>query len=87
MNQSIIFSDDLLVENEKQQVIFSAQQMGSLIKCSVSFLWLTEESGETVSTSQQAEEAFLQLRFDIEDKAEALIEDEELNASGGIDIR
>lgn len=86
MNQSILFSDDLTVDQDKQCVRFSAQQMGSLINCSVSFSWLEEESGESICYHDKANEIFNQLRFDIEEKAEALIEDEEFNASGGIDI-
>ncbi|ACH64876.1 conserved hypothetical protein [Aliivibrio fischeri MJ11] len=86
MNQSILFSDDLTVELEKQRVRFSAQQMGSLINCSVSFSWLEEESGESICHHDKANEVFNQLRFDIEEKAEALIEDEEFNASGDIEI-
>jgi len=86
MNQSILFSDDLTVELDNQCVRFSAQQMGSLINCSVSFSWLEEESGESVCSQEKASEIFNQLRFDIEDTAEALIEDEEFNASGEIEI-
>ncbi len=86
MNQSIIFSDELKIEPEELRVYFSAQQMGHLISCSVSFSWLEEQSGEFILDQDKACEVFNQLRFDIEDEAEALIEDEEFNASGEIEI-
>lgn len=86
MNQSILFSDDAQWNEETQTVLFSAQQMGNLIRCRVAASWLESESGEEITNDTDALRIFDEYRFDVEEQAEALIEDEEFNASGEIII-
>ncbi|PQJ83136.1 DUF1488 family protein [Aliivibrio sifiae] len=86
MNQSILFSDDAQWNEETQTVLFSAQQMGNLIQCGVTTSWLESESGEQIINDSDALRIFEEYRFDVEEQAEALIEDEEFNASGEIII-
>ncbi|OCH12125.1 hypothetical protein A6E05_11180 [Aliivibrio sp. 1S165] len=86
MNQSILFSDDVQWNEETQTILFSAQQMGNLIQCHVAISWLESESGEVIINDADALRVFEEYRFDVEEQAEALIEDEEFNASGEIII-
>lgn len=87
MNQSILFSDGQQWNSEKQCIILYAQQMGNLIPCLVFVSWLALESGETITNELDALRIFEEYRFDIEEHAEALIEDEEFNASGEVEIK
>lgn len=84
MNQAILFSDDQVWNEEQQQVEFSAQCMGALILCVVPSAVLEKLSGKKVIDAESALEQFIQYRFDIEELAESLIEDEEFNAAGQV---
>ncbi len=86
MNQSILFPDIQSWDQDKQAVLFSAQQAGALIQCLVTKAELEKLSGQTVDNEQQALEVFSQYRFDLEELAEELIEDEEFNPQGWIVI-
>lgn len=86
MNQSILFPDIQSWDEDKQAVLFSAQQAGALIPCLVSKTELEKLSGQTVENEQQALEVFSQYRFDLEELAEELIEDEEFNSQGWIEV-
>ncbi|WP_300173493.1 DUF1488 domain-containing protein [uncultured Aliivibrio sp.] len=86
MNQSILFGDDAQWNEETQAILFSAQQMGNLIQCRVTISWLESESGDVIINNADALRIFEEYRFDVEEQAEALIEDEEFNASGEIII-
>ena len=86
MNQSILFPDIQSWDEDKQAVLFSAQQAGALIQCLVSITGLEKLSGQTVENEQQALEVFSQYRFDLEELAEELIEDEEFNSQGWIEV-
>ncbi|PMH45374.1 transcriptional regulator [Vibrio sp. 10N.286.49.B3] len=86
MNQSILFPDAQEWDAETQQVIFPAQQAGALIQCAVSIQYLARVVGLEVETRQQALSAFEVLRFDLEELAEELIEDEAFAPDGKIII-
>ncbi len=86
MNQSILFSDTQTVDETLKQVIFPAQQAGMLIECVISFDKLSELSGQDIGEDKQALQLFSEYRFDIEELAEALIEDENYNALNQIEI-
>ncbi|NVD05895.1 DUF1488 domain-containing protein [Vibrio sp. JPW-9-11-11] len=86
MNQSILFPDIQAWQAESQVISFPAQQSGALIECIVSKRALEKLSGQTVSDEQQALAVFAQYRFDLEELAEGLIEDEEYNSLGQIEV-
>lgn len=86
MNQSILFPDIQSWDEEKQAIVFPAQQSGALIQCLVNTAELEKLSGQQVEGEQQALTVFSQYRFDLEELAEELIEDEEFNSKGEIEI-
>lgn len=86
MNQSILFPDIQSWDEEKQTIVFPAQQSGALIQCLVNTAELEKLSGQQVEGEQQALTVFSQYRFDLEELAEELIEDEEFNSKGEIEI-
>lgn len=86
MNQSILFSDAQEWHSEQQCICFPAQQCGALINCIVSAEYLSQLSGEVVNTESQAIAIFEQYRFDLEERAEELIEDEKFDATGNITL-
>ena len=87
MNQSILFPDIQDWDEESQSIIFPAQQAGALIECVVSIEELSRLSGKGVEESGQALAIFAELRFDIEELAEELIEEEEYDSSNRIQIK
>lgn len=87
MNQSILFPDIQSWDESSQSVNFPAQQSGALIECYVTKQKLTKMSGLSVECEQQAIEAFIAFRFDLEEMAEELIEDEAFNEEGYIIIQ
>jgi hypothetical protein len=86
MNQSILFPDIQSWKESSQSVNFPAQQFGALIECYVTKQKLAEISGAVVECEQQAIAAFIACRFDLEEIAEALIEDEAFDEEGRIVI-
>lgn len=86
MNQAILFPDIQQWDEEHQAVLFPAQQSGALIQCLVDKHELEKLSGQVIGDAQQALEVFSQYRFDLEELAEQLIEDEEFNAQGNIEV-
>lgn len=86
MNQAILFPDMQYWHQASQSVVFPAQHVGALIECVVSISVLSKISGEAIENSQQALQVFAQWRFDLEELAETLIEDEEFNVQGQIEI-
>lgn len=86
MNQSILFPDVQTWDKEKQVVIFPAQSRGALIECVVSKHYLERLSGQALEDESAVLSAFTQLRFDVEEEAETLIEDEMFSSSGQIEI-
>ena len=86
MNQDILFADLQTWDSERQAVNFPAQQGGSLIHCWVSLAWLEKKCGQALVDEAAVLSAFAQCRFDLEDIAETMIEDEEFNQAGDIEI-
>lgn len=86
MNQSILFPDIQSWDESSQSIHFPAQQSGALIECYVTKQQLSKMSGLDIEDEQKAVEAFLALRFDLEEMAEELIEDEAFNEEGQIVI-
>lgn len=86
MNQSILFPDLQHWDESKQAVVFFAQQNGALIECLVARQVLQELSGEALAESQHVMTVFSEWRFDLEELAEQVIEDEMFNSLGQIEI-
>lgn len=86
MNQSILFPDMQEWHAELKAVTFPAQQSGALIECIVSVEELMKLSGMTINSEQEALAAFVCVRFDLEELAEELIEDEAFNQFGQIEV-
>ncbi|EHK9548604.1 MULTISPECIES: DUF1488 domain-containing protein [Vibrio] len=86
MNQSILFPDIQSWDEVSQSVNFSAQQSGALIECFVTKQKLEKLSGSLIETEQAAIKVFTGYRFDLEEMAEELIEDEAFNEEGHIII-
>jgi hypothetical protein len=82
MNQSVIFNDQVYLETN--QVKFVAQQQGVNINCYVSFSAISELCDKQIVSGSNAVCLFEQCRFDLEDQAEALIEQEAFSDSGNI---
>ncbi|PCC14135.1 DUF1488 domain-containing protein [Pseudoalteromonas sp. JB197] len=80
MNQAIQFIDRLEFREPAHQLVFFAQVNGMLVECvvAVSSLGLTDESHAT--------SYFEKNRFDYEERAEQLIEDESYNSAGQIEV-
>lgn len=86
MNQSILFPDIQDWSEEFQAVIFPAQQSGALIECVVSPRRLSQLAGREIGQGKEALQQFKALRFDIEELAEELIEQEAFNPAGQIEL-
>ncbi|MGR5237357.1 DUF1488 domain-containing protein [Vibrio alfacsensis] len=86
MNQSILFPDMQSWDETSQSVNFAAQQAGALIECYITKQKLEKLMGSVIKTEQAAIEAFVDYRFDIEEMAEELIEDEAFDEEGHIII-
>jgi hypothetical protein len=80
MNQAIQFIDRLEFREPIHQLVFFSQVSGMLVECviAVSTLGLKDES--------QATTYFEKYRFDYEERAEQLIEDENYNSAGQIEV-
>lgn len=86
MNQDILFADIQHWDSAKQAVSFPAQQAGALITCWVSLAWLEQQAAQPLNREADILSAFSASRFDLEELAETLIEDEAFNAEGDIEI-
>lgn len=86
MNQSILFPDLQQWDEQKQSIVFPAQQAGMLIECVVSLARLSALSGLPLQSGDEALQQFKALRFDLEELAEERIEDELFNSDGQIEI-
>ncbi|MCG9790571.1 DUF1488 domain-containing protein [Vibrio barjaei] len=87
MNQSILFSDQATWDEATGMVEFHAHQSGMLIVCLVSLEKLAQLAYQKEVSKQEAISMFDSVRFDIEEIAEALIEDESFDEQGKIVIR
>lgn len=86
MNQAIQFPDLQHWDEEQRAVVFPAQQAGALIECIISAQGLAELAKTEVQNAQHALALFSELRFELEERAEAGIEDEEFNSQGQIEL-
>ncbi|WP_045485232.1 DUF1488 domain-containing protein [Vibrio owensii] len=86
MNQSILFPDMQFWDEASQSINFAAQQSGALIECYVTKQKLEKLSGSLIETEQAAIKVFTDYRFDLEEIAEELIEDEAFDEEGHIII-
>lgn len=87
MNQSILFSDQVTWDDTTEMVEFHAHQSGMLIVCLVSLEKLAKLAYQKEVAKHEAVAIFDSVRFDIEEIAEALIEDESFDEQGKIIIR
>ncbi|MEL0642530.1 DUF1488 family protein [Pseudoalteromonas aliena] len=80
MNQAIQFIDRLEFREPDHQLVFFAQVSGMLVECVIAVkpLKLTDESHAT--------DYFEKYRFDYEERAEELIEEESYNSAGQIEV-
>ncbi len=67
-------------------MVFVGQQSGNLIECLVSAHYLENLSQLQIDDEVMALKVFSEYRFDLEDLAEELIEAEEFNQLGQIEI-
>lgn len=86
MNQDILFADIQLWDSQKQAVNFPAQQAGALITCWVSLSWLQKKVEQPLNEEADILATFAANRFDLEELAEVMIEEEEFNSVGDIEI-
>ncbi|HIF9166226.1 TPA: DUF1488 domain-containing protein [Photobacterium damselae] len=87
MNQDILFADIQLWDSVRQAVNFPAQQAGALITSWVSLAWLQQHSPNLELANKEIILArFAELRFDLEEIAEEMIEDERFDECGDIII-
>ncbi|EEX35273.1 MULTISPECIES: DUF1488 domain-containing protein [Vibrio] len=86
MNQSILFPDMQHWDDHLQAIVFPAQQSGALIECVVTLNQLEVLAGQKLQGAEQALVCFSQHRFDLEELAEELIEDEAFNQSGQVEV-
>lgn len=84
MNQGILFSDLMEWQADEQRVRFPAQQMGALIDCYISQRRLERMTGLALTREDDIARAFESVRFDIEELAEKLIEEQEFAEDGAI---
>lgn len=84
MNQGILFPDLMEWQAQEQRVHFPAQQMGALINCYISRRRLEKMTGLVLTKEDDIVRAFESVRFDIEDIAEKLIEEQEVGEDGAI---
>ncbi|MFO6424678.1 DUF1488 domain-containing protein [Motilimonas sp. KMU-193] len=84
MNQSIQFPDQQHWNSEDQVVEFPALNNGQLIRCQASLTWLMQQGELEEQTEASILALFEQLRFDIEEQIEAVIEDEDIDQDGVI---
>ncbi|MDD8060573.1 MULTISPECIES: DUF1488 domain-containing protein [Shewanella] len=84
MNQNVIFGDQLFVEADN--VRFIAQRQGVNINCFVSFSTISALCQSQAVSEHNAACMFEQCRFDLEDQAEALINQEAFTDIGDIKL-
>jgi hypothetical protein len=84
MNQSVIFSDTLTLA--KQGIFFTAQQQGQTITCYISCDNLARLAGKLSIAMEEIESLFEEYRFDIEEWAETLINNEAFNEQDEIHL-
>ncbi|WP_421153515.1 DUF1488 domain-containing protein [Aeromonas dhakensis] len=84
MNQGILFPELADWQPHEQRIHFSAQQMGALVDCYISRRRLEKMTGLSLAREEDILRAFESVRFDIEEMAEKLIEEQEFAEDGAI---
>ncbi len=84
MNQSIQFTGLQLWQAAEQRVCFGAQCLGALIPCYISRHQLEHLAGHPLPREEDVLLAFEQHRFDIEERAEGKIAEQEFGEDGAI---
>jgi hypothetical protein len=86
MNQAILFSDNERYNEKLKQVEFTAQSQNALITCIISLdnLYLLNELSDVSKNinEQTILNLFDSVRFDIEEIAEKMIDDQQLGHDG-----
>jgi hypothetical protein len=78
MNQNVLFNDDIHWDETAQQVSFTAQSSGALVRCYLSASYLSR-IGIHSTTNQELVTQCQLMQFDIEEDAQQAIDDEHLN--------
>ncbi|MGO2011835.1 MAG: DUF1488 domain-containing protein [Pseudoalteromonas sp.] len=81
MNQAVQFIDRIDYNEKTQQLTFYAQVSGLMVECIIDMQSLT------IADIASAQHHFELRRFDYEELAEQLIEDEEYNSTGQVAIK
>ncbi|HDZ8963986.1 TPA: DUF1488 domain-containing protein [Aeromonas dhakensis] len=84
MNQGILFPELADWQPHEQRIHFPAQQMGALVDCYISRRRLEKMTGLSLAREEDILLAFESVRFDIEEMAEKLIEEQEFAEDGAI---
>lgn len=80
MNQAIQFIDRLEFKPEEKQLVFFAQVSGLMVECVI------DTSKYDFVDQSSAVNYFESYRFDYEELAEQLIEDEQYNSAGQVEL-
>ncbi|MBT1446281.1 DUF1488 family protein [Shewanella sp. JM162201] len=85
MNQSVIFADAISIDGKKQLLKLVAHQQGMRIECVLSFARLQQLCKTPVNVDNAA--SLLEgVRFEVEELAETLIEEDAFDEWGRIEI-
>ncbi|MGK8175346.1 DUF1488 domain-containing protein [Aeromonas dhakensis] len=84
MNQGILFPELADWQPHEQRIHFPAQQMGALVDCYISRRRLEKMTGLSLAREEDILRAFESVRFDIEEMAEKLIEEQAFAEDGAI---
>ncbi|HIC8861471.1 TPA: DUF1488 domain-containing protein [Aeromonas hydrophila] len=84
MNQGILFPELADWQAHEQRIHFPAQQMGALVDCYISRRRLEKMTGLSLAREEDILRAFESVRFDIEEIAGKLIEEQEFAEDGAI---
>ncbi len=84
MNQSIIFPELQSYNELEEHIEFSAQQNGALLYCIIGKDKLHQISQQQAQTESELLAIFEQYRFDIEELAEQLIDNDQFSEDGKI---
>jgi hypothetical protein len=80
VNQAIQFIDRLEFKPDEKQLVFFAQVSGLMVEC------IIDTSKYDFAAQNSAVNYFESYRFDYEELAEKLIEDEQYNSAGQIEL-
>ena len=78
MNQSVLFNDDIHWEEAAQQISFTAESSGALVRCYLGTSYLNRIGIDSTGNQELVTQCLL-FQFDIEEDAQQAIDDEHLN--------